>query len=138
MSRFASNSAHAGKRKKVPPHCDLHYAAPEVVLAFEDGRALAAHPSADVWSIGVVAYEALTGNSLFSDSASLEQVSEHANGFQPYPWEAIKRGDAFSKCPARHLLASCLERDPMRRTSARELLHGVDALIRKYQRKGML
>ena len=42
------------------PSCTLPYAPPEVVLAVFEQKTVIVQPSHDIWSMGVLGYEALT------------------------------------------------------------------------------
>lgn len=44
-----------------PTAFSIGYAAPEVIQAYRDGRKIIARESIDAWSLGVIAYELLTG-----------------------------------------------------------------------------
>ena len=44
--------AHAGELAK--PQCTVAYAPPEVLNGFKRGEAIAAHPSLDIWALGVM------------------------------------------------------------------------------------
>ena len=48
----------AGER--MPPQCTLGYAAPEVVIAYDEKRNVVATAALDVWGLGVIIFEAFT------------------------------------------------------------------------------
>ena len=58
----------------MPPAYTLPYAAPEALEARSDGFKVHAGAALDAWSVGVIAFELLTGNSPFPDGASAEKV----------------------------------------------------------------
>lgn len=53
----------------------LRYAAPEIVKAhFENATSVTAHPSADMWSLGLIFWEVLVGEPLFGPKYSEQEV----------------------------------------------------------------
>jgi eukaryotic-like serine/threonine-protein kinase len=72
----------------------------------EQARGKAVDKRADIWAIGVVLYEMLTGKQLFTG----ETISDILAAL-------IKEEPDWEKVPAkaRHLLRSCLQKDPKRR-----------------------
>lgn len=55
----------------------VRYAAPEAVHAYRQGRAMIVDESLDAWSLGVLAYELLTGASWTGMLENKEQVCMH-------------------------------------------------------------
>jgi serine/threonine protein kinase len=101
------------------------YAAPEVVAAYEakELRVLA-DPSADVWSLGIIAYELLTDTPVFGRGATAASVFDQITGRAELPWESVEQKDAgFRKLRMlKRSVLKCLAREPAERPSAGELL----------------
>lgn len=94
------------------PSYSLRYSAPEVVSAAVAGKPLAARPAADMWSLGMVMWECLTGEHMLADYKD-EEVTAMLTGQSPMPfeddpslWQVIKEE------PARRLLHALLQRKP--------------------------
>ena len=118
-----------------PLSFSLKYAAPEVVHALESGsRSIEVHPALDIWSIGVIAFELLTGERAFSihnmDTTESEQAAQEAiAGRVPLPWEGTSEGaqERLEKLRGmRRTVLRCLERDPAERPTAAALLSAWD------------
>ena len=61
-------AAHSDEPSVVPPFLE-HYAAPELMQAFQELKThVRLRPSADMWSVGVIAFEMFTGRSAISSS----------------------------------------------------------------------
>lgn len=95
--------------------------APEVISAqHSDGEGY--DESADIWSLGITAIEMATGNPPFFDQHPMRVLFLIPKNPPPaLPAEPPRGGAAFSK-PFREFVGLCLEKDPKRRPSARELL----------------
>jgi serine/threonine protein kinase len=74
-----------------------------------------------MWTLGVLAYEALTGERVFPDSGN-ETIMDHANNVRKYPWLEDKLHPAFEKSPMRELIEGCTRRDPKSRLTAQQVL----------------
>lgn len=114
------------------------YLPPEVLVAAASKQSCFALPSADVWALGTVAFEALTGNHLVGNNRSFSAVSSSfwntevvlpelyalAEGATAYPWEGAvgSMPEAWAWCPSRVELQKCLARSPVERPSAAMLL----------------
>jgi serine/threonine protein kinase len=102
------------------------YAAPEVIAAFEAGAtSLVADAAADVWALGLTAFEVFTGERVFPPGIPLPEIYDAISGRRPLPWEA-QGGDKLALVGRlrgfrRHVLA-CLERDPAHRPTAAAVL----------------
>ena len=102
------------------PACTLLYAPPEVVLAAEARSHVAVHPSHDVWSMAVLAYEAITQSRALSTQS---QVLRTAHGSAAYPWEQPLEQQplAWRQSRLQPVVAPCLARDPAQRPSAADV-----------------
>lgn len=101
----------------------LTYAPPEVaVVAQQQGEAVVAAEAVDMWALGLVAYELLTGTVLFQPfTATKDSVLECLTGRKALPWEA----GGWEASEERRALGglkggvmACLQRDPCARPSA--------------------
>ena len=75
----------------------------------------------DIWSLGVIAYEALTGNAAVSPYSSMDTIHRLAASAM-YPWEAPNAPALYSKSRVRNVIAACLARNPSERPSAEQVL----------------
>lgn len=119
---------HAGA--DVPIMCSLAYAPPEVVQRIQDGEhKIKADKSADLWALGVIAFELLTGTRVFSpDSTCEEQAVSMLCGLEPLPWEegAVGSEESLRMLKGlRGMVLRCLDRDP----NARPTADGVQRLL---------
>jgi serine/threonine protein kinase len=114
----------------------LTYAAPELVDAAQRGDAtIAASSAVDVWALGAIAFELLTGAPIFPRGSSRSAMVRAATGQDPLPWE---QGDeeATRRLQGLGLLKrsvlSCLARDPALRPTSTELLASWHSLLERY------
>jgi serine/threonine protein kinase len=77
------------------------YAAPEVLLAYEQKFPFAADPSQDIWAVGVMLYEALTCSKAAPPGTSTAGYLELARGDRAYPWEAAVLDADFERSKVR-------------------------------------
>lgn len=109
------------------------YAAPETVLALEAGsRTVTADSAVDIWAIGVIAFELLTGERVFPYAAARPDILSAIAGRSPLPWEEGAPGAAALRARMRGLkrtVLQCLRRDPAMRPPAAELLASWDHLF---------
>lgn len=110
--------------------CNLAYAPPEVVHLVQDGeQKIVAERSADIWALGVIAFELLTQSRLFDPYLiSKEQAMYQLCGFEPLPWEEGAEGAEEKLQMLKGLktaVLKCLNRDPKARPHA----SGVQALL---------
>lgn len=79
---------HAGMRTGLS--FALNYASPEIILAQEAGsRTLAVDPAADIWALGVTAYELLSGGRTFAPGTPTTEIRNMISGRLPLPWEVL-------------------------------------------------
>lgn len=81
-------------------------------------------PSMDIWSIGVIIFEVLTGKAFFPLELSREAMKDGLLGLEPLPVEEDPK--VFERIPAegnlRNTVKSMLSRDTDRRPSAAQVL----------------
>ena len=107
------------------------YASPEVVQSWVDHAAIPAYPSADIWALGVIMWEALTHRAAFARFAPKSDVIAAAAGTALYPWEAATLDAPFARSRIRLAVEACLQRDAAARPSAAELVSMIDRLANK-------
>ena len=116
----------------------LKYAAPEVVHALEAGsREIHVDPAVDIWAVGVIAYELLTGERAFpvyAVSSAEQQNSAQAAlaGRTKLPWEGtgVETEAQLQKLRGlRRTVLKCLDRQPDKRPTAEALLRSWDYAI---------
>lgn len=108
------------------PRCSLAYAAPELVRASTEQHNIAAHPASDIWALGVVAYEAMSGRGAHRFVSS-EELAASAYGQRNYVWETPEGStEQFVRSRACHIVLQCLRREPERRPTAAQLLQMID------------
>jgi serine/threonine protein kinase len=115
----------------VPLSFTPRYAAPEVVAEHNAGRhTLLATPTADVWALGVIAYELLTGERAFPADLSDDAVLSGLVAKAALPWEGPQPGTAGLRGAGATVLA-CLQRDPRRRPRVSAVLRNFDAILKE-------
>lgn len=118
----------------------LKYAAPETVHALEAGsRTIHVDPAVDIWAVGVIAYEMLTGERTFPvfDVSSGDQLSSNTAqaalaGRAKLPWEgegAEIEGRLQKLRGLRRTVLKCLDRQAGKRPTAEALLRSWDYAI---------
>lgn len=96
--RTQAEAAACGAGEKARLVCNLAYAAPEIVHAAEGAkRAVVVDSAADIWALGVIAFELLAGELTFpqfpqrGDIAEAKRVSklicDSVSGRTELPWE---------------------------------------------------
>ena len=102
------------------------YAAPEVVKAYMAGhREMPSHPAADMWSLGVIAYEMLTKERAFGPDASAQEMNQRTAGQEALPWEDPSPAAQAKLNQLRGLkraVLQCLSRNPAMRPSCQLVL----------------
>lgn len=109
----------------------LQYAPPEVIVAASTGqRRTVADPKVDVWALGVVAFELLTGTRVFSAQADRAEVLPYMSGARPLPWEAPGKATLARKLGSlRRTVLACLSRNPQDRPSSTDVLRSWNGLF---------
>lgn len=103
------------------------YAPPEVAEALERGdRTITADAAADMWALGMMAFELLTGELVFPPFVSTrDAIWEQLSGREALPWEADALGQADILVHLRGLrpaVLQCLQRAPGERPTAQRVL----------------
>jgi serine/threonine protein kinase len=109
----------------------LAYSAPEVMASYESKqRTHIATAAADVWALGVIAFEMLTGEPIFPPLATHSEISSAAIGRSEMPWEGPRRGELLRKLRVFEAsVLECLERDPGKRPPIESVVRGWDSLL---------
>jgi eukaryotic-like serine/threonine-protein kinase len=98
--------------------------APEAALAHASGHTLQTLASLDVWALGAMAYQAVTGVAPQGNPIAVAC----AQGVQTYPWEGADTTGAWSQAPCHGVMMACLARQPQQRPSAADVLHNLQRL----------
>lgn len=121
------------------------YAAPEVVHALEAGsRSMTVDSAVDVWALGVIAFELLTGERAFPafnmSAAECERAAQEGiAGRAQLPWEGDTPEVALRLKKLRGLSRSvlqCLHRSPAERPTAAALLSAWDHMFDSMHSRG--
>lgn len=93
-------------------------------------------PQADLYSLGVILYEMLTGAPPFSSERAIDTMQNHVKGEIVPPTQKLGYHSANSPIPRRleALCMKCLAKDPKQRfRSASDLMHELAGFYREYQ-----
>lgn len=102
----------------------LDFAPPEVVRALQAGKfQMKVEPSADVWALGMVAYELLTRSRAFPSGMDQDEICDQITGKSSLPWEneATKRDKLNKLKQLKPSVLRCLSRDPLERPTVEQL-----------------
>ena len=126
---------HAGESR--PVRCSLAYAPPEVVNAYIEEQHITVHPSADIWALGVMAFEVLSGRRAV---VTASDMCAAASGAQPYPWEDVDAADAAPEGEEWRglrlwsVVELCLARDAAARPTAASVVQRLQQTFQKTSR----
>lgn len=96
------------------------YMAPEMALGAQN-----AVPASDIYSLGVTAYEALSGRLPFAGDSAVETLVKHVSA-PPPPLDAILGSADTESALLRSLVMQCLQKRPEDRPGAEELWSRID------------
>ncbi|GMH38877.1 hypothetical protein BSKO_06775 [Bryopsis sp. KO-2023] len=107
----------AKKGTKAPIEYTLRYAPPEVLMEHaSDATEIIAKPSLDIWSLGLIFWEVLTGDPLFGPEYSEEEVMAMLMGVEQMPYEKDPQIWNHIQLPsARRLVDNMLKKAPSSR-----------------------
>ncbi|DBB08757.1 TPA: hypothetical protein ACH3X3_008192 [Trebouxia sp. C0006] len=117
--------SHTGSARSGNMCYTLRYAAPEVVQGDQSGKEPPlATPAADVWALGVIAYEVLCGQRLFNQEMNQGEVVSMLLGYTPLPYEANPALFQSISAPpnAQSMLRQMLQRNPTARPALKDVL----------------
>lgn len=103
----------------------LEYASPEVIRAVGAMRAhyIECKPSMDIWSLGVIVFEVLTGKAFFPLECNRDAMKDGLIGLEPLPVEEDPK--VFNRIPAegnlRATVKAMLSRDTEKRPTAEQV-----------------
>jgi serine/threonine protein kinase len=113
--------------RHVRPGCATgNYGAPEIWGLVPDGTTLTPMP-ADVYAVGCVAYEVMTGQTLFSAASEMAMIASHiSHDGNPPPVQALAHKK--DTAPFAEWLSMCLRQDPRQRATVGTLRNGLKQL----------
>jgi hypothetical protein len=113
--------------RHVRPGCATgNYGAPEIWGLVPDGLTPSPMP-ADIYALGCVAYEVMTGQTLFSASSEMAMIAAHVS-HDGKPDPVVSLAAEKDTAPFADWLARCLRQDPRERATVRELRQGIRSL----------
>ncbi len=113
--------------RHVRPGCATgNYGAPEIWGLVPDGVTPSPMP-ADIYALGCVAYEIMTGQTLFSAPSEMAMIAAHvSHDGRPLPVASLAAEK--DTAPFAEWLTRCLRQDPRERATVRELRQGIKSL----------
>ena len=90
-------------------------------------------PAADVWAIGLIAFEMLTGERVFPPMTDAHDILNAVAGRAPaaLPWEGARAPELLRRLRVfRPHVLECLQRDPARRPAVSALVRGWNHLFK--------
>jgi serine/threonine protein kinase len=98
------------------------YAAPEIIAHAEAGQSrIVVTPAADMWALGVIAYELLTETRVSPPGSDRAEMNAMLMGRKPLPWEETDDAALARLRRLRRLkgtILQCLDRNPLGRPTA--------------------
>jgi serine/threonine protein kinase len=128
----ATGSCTARAGSLAPLKLSLAHAPPEAVHAYEAGEAATVvDPAADIWALGLIAFELLSGRRVFPTGMRPDDARDQIAGRAPLPWEdrALRPRNVPELGHLSRSVLGCLSRDAASRPSAREVLRAWDRLF---------
>jgi serine/threonine protein kinase len=109
----------------------LEYASPEVIRAVGAMRAhfVECKPSMDIWSLGVIIFEVLTGKAFFPLECNRDAMKDGLIGLEPLPVEEDPK--VFQRIPAEGNLRSTVKAMLSRETDKRPTAEQVRSSVKE-------
>lgn len=115
--------------------------APEVFASVGNSRppSAVASPEADMWAVGLLSFELLTGERVFPEGTPLSTVHATLRGKTLFPWEEGAANAAKNKEKLRglqRLVMPCLSRNPKQRPSAKAAITSFHSMFDNMKTRG--